>query len=97
MISIENTLSQKEKYIILYFTASWCGPCRMFKNILESFSNKYKNEVEIIKIDVDERRELAIDNHISSVPTLIFYKNGKIITRKTGVLSLNALEDIVSN
>lgn len=94
---IKSALQDKDKYTILYFTADWCGPCRMFKYVINSFLNKYSNSVNFIKINVDSNREVAIDYDISSVPTLLFIKNNILIKRKSGLLSESELEDLISN
>ena len=61
------------------FYANWCGPCKMLTPILEQFSDKTKDEVEVYKLDVDECPEICGQYNITSIPTLLFFKNGKLV------------------
>lgn len=61
---------------IIAFTATWCGPCKMLKPILQKLNNEGKINIEFI--DIDENRELAIENKIKSVPTLIFFNEDNV-------------------
>lgn len=95
--TIATALETKDKYVVLYFTASWCGPCKMFKNVISAFLNQHNDDLEFIKIDVDQHPNLAVDYSINSVPTLLFFKNKILIDRRSGILSLDALKQIISN
>ena len=68
---------------ILYFNASWCGPCRNLKPIVESLSS----QLNIQSIDIDQNQQLAQEYGIRSIPALVFEKDGRIIEKKMGVLS----------
>jgi thioredoxin-like negative regulator of GroEL len=68
---------------ILYFSASWCGPCRNFKPIMESVSNS----MPVRFINVDESPQLAAQHNIRSVPTLVFLKDGQEADKSIGVLT----------
>jgi thioredoxin 1 len=73
----------KEGKVIIDFFATWCGPCRMIGNVLEEIS-KEQEDIKILKIDVDEYDELAYQFQVMSIPTIVFYKDGKIINKKVG-------------
>ncbi|MFY1113026.1 MAG: thioredoxin [Methanosarcinaceae archaeon] len=73
------------KPVILDFSATWCGPCRMQKPILEELEKQYADKVEFKVIDVDENQELATKYGIHAVPTLIIEKDGVEIKRYMGV------------
>ena len=86
----------KENEIVLIdFYATWCGPCKMFAPILEEFSEKKKGEIEVYKIDVDENPELCGRLNITSIPTLLFFKNGNLIFKELGFRSLDYLMEIL--
>lgn len=68
------------------FHATWCGPCKTLAPILEQVKSSLGDTVKIIKIDVDKNPALAEKLNISGVPTLILYRSGKLISRKSGVL-----------
>lgn len=72
----------KEGKVIIDFFATWCGPCRMISNVLEEIS-KEQEDIKILKIDVDEYDELAYKFQVMSIPTLIFYKDGKLINKRS--------------
>jgi thioredoxin 1 len=80
--------------ILMDFTATWCGPCRMQKPILEELEKKYRDKVEFKVVDVDENQKLASEYGIHAVPTLIILKDGVEVKRFMGVTqgSVLALE-----
>jgi thioredoxin 1 len=75
---------------ILYFSATWCGPCKNFKPIMESVSNS----IPVQFIDVDQNPTLAAQYNIRSIPTLVFLKDGQEINKKPGVLSESQVKEI---
>ncbi|MBQ8801475.1 MAG: thioredoxin [Clostridium sp.] len=74
------------KLVMVDFWAVWCGPCRMISPVIEDIAKKYEGKAIIGKVNVDEEQELAIRNGVMSIPTVIFYKDGKEIARKVGVM-----------
>ncbi len=68
--------------VLVDFYAEWCGPCKMLAPALEALSNN--RDISIVKVDVDEQEELAYKFGIMSVPTMILYKDGKIISQRSG-------------
>jgi thioredoxin 1 len=71
--------------ILIDFSATWCGPCRMQKPILEELEKKYRDKVEFQVVDVDENQKLASQYGIHAVPTLIIVKDGVEVKRFMGV------------
>ena len=74
-----------------------CGPCKMMKPVLEELKKKMGNKIIILKIDIDKNISLSSEYRIQSVPTLVLWKQGEIIWRQSGALSLNELEQILSS
>lgn len=75
---------QADNLVVMDFWASWCGPCMMLKPIFEELSGELP-KVKFCKLDVDEERELAIEYGIESIPTLLFFKNGKVVHKLIGL------------
>lgn len=88
MKSINNNVDfydevSRDKITLIDFWAEWCGPCKMLTPILEELDLEY-SQVDFFKVDADSNTELAKELEISSLPTVILWKNGKIIARQTG-------------
>ena len=77
------------------FSAEWCGPCKMMKPILAELKTKVGASATILKIDVDKNPKVSSEFQIKGVPTLILFKNGKVLWRQSGVLSANDLYKII--
>ncbi len=72
--------------------ADWCGPCRMIAPIVEELANEYAGKVAFAKVDVDQAPNISRQYHVSSIPTLLFFKNGEMIDRQVGALPKHALK-----
>ena len=82
--------------VIVDFHALWCSPCKIQSPILKEVANELGDRIKVIKIDVDQNREIASRYNIQSVPTLIMFKNGKQIWRQSGVVSKNQLYNVLT-
>ena len=69
---------------VIDFSATWCGPCRMLAPVLEGVSEKLKGQVDFYNVDVDDDGALAAGFGISSVPTVLILKNGKVVDQSLG-------------
>nr|GEX84017.1 thioredoxin H2 [Tanacetum cinerariifolium] len=78
-----NESKQSTKLMVVDFSASWCGPCRMLEPFIISLANKYQ-DVVFVKIDVDELRDVAQQFGIEAMPTLVLLKQGKEVERIVG-------------
>lgn len=67
------------------FWADWCGPCKMLSPVIEDLAGQYEGKALVGKVNVDEEQELAMRYGVMSIPTVIFFKDGKEIDRKVGV------------
>lgn len=93
--NFEKEIIGAEKVVLVDFFATWCGPCQILGPILEKISNS-RAEFDIAKVDVDEAPELAIKYGIEVVPTMIIFKDGKVMKTLEGVKSENEIIDEVS-
>ena len=80
--------------MLVDFYATWCGPCKMMASVLESVDSK--NIIDIAKVNIDEERQLAIENGIEVIPTLLLFKEGKEIKRSSGFMTEQELIKWVS-
>jgi thioredoxin 1 len=78
--------------VMLYFTAVWCGPCRMLGPVMVSFEEKYGEVVDVLKVDIDEAPDLAEKYGIRGVPTLVLIKDGEVVHQMTGAKPMPGLE-----
>lgn len=79
--------------VLVDFNATWCGPCRMLKPILEEFSET--TSVKVCSIDTDQNENLARNYNIYSIPCIILFENGSEVKRNVGLLSLDELKEFV--
>jgi len=80
-------LTNTDKPVLVDFYADWCAPCRAMKPVLEDLKSQMGEELSIFKIDVDKNQSIAERYAIRSIPTLILFKNGEPVWRKSGMAS----------
>lgn len=84
----------KEGLVLVDFYADWCGPCQMLTPVLEELAKKNK-ELKIVKINVDEFQQLAIQNKVLSIPAIKIYRDGKLVNQTVGYQELEDLETLI--
>lgn len=89
----QNVLEQKG-IVVVDFWAQWCGPCRKLTPLLEQIQNEFVEEIKIFKIDADKNINSAKEYGISSLPTILIFKNGEVKEMMAGMMQKSA---IVSN
>lgn len=77
------------------FWAAWCGPCRIIGPIIEELAPTYDGRVVIAKLNVDENPETAMHYQVTSIPTLLMFKDGKVVDRAVGVMPRGELQKFI--
>lgn len=87
----------KEGLVLVDFYATWCGPCKMIAPVLEEIDTEIGNEIKILKVDVDQNQSIANEYSVMSIPTLLLFKDGKVISKCVGFTPKEALIDWIEN
>jgi thioredoxin 1 len=77
--------------LVVEFWAPWCGPCRMLAPVIEELAAELAGKVAVAKVNVDEAGGIAASHNVTSIPTLMIFKNGQLVDRSTGLASKAAL------
>jgi thioredoxin 1 len=89
-VDFAREVEQAEGLVVVDFWAAWCGPCRKIAPYLETLAEEFKGRVKIVKVNVDQHRELSQRFGVRSIPCLIMFRDGKPIGQKIGALSKEA-------
>lgn len=92
--SFDQTISKG--VILIDFYADWCGPCRMLTPVLEQVANELQGKVVIAKLDIDKNQKVASTYQVTSVPTMILFKNGKEMGRLVGLRDAAGIKQFLS-
>ena len=95
--NFEEEVLKSELPVLVDFFATWCGPCKMIAPVIAELAEKYEGKVKVGKVNVDEENELAMKYQISSIPTLVLFKEGKIINIKVGLSSKSEIENMINS
>lgn len=85
----------KEGVVLVDFYADWCGPCRMITPILDKLAKEFSGKARIVKVDTDHAEKTAASMRITSIPTLILFKEGKEVERIIGLRDENTLRQLI--
>ncbi|KAH8329391.1 hypothetical protein KR074_009663, partial [Drosophila pseudoananassae] len=82
------------KLVVVDFFATWCGPCKMISPKLGELATQYADHIVVVKVDVDECEDIAMEYEVSSMPTFLFIKNGSKVEMFSGA-NATRLEDVI--
>ncbi len=86
---------QSDKPVLVDFSATWCGPCKMMSPILDELKKMVGEKAAILKVDVDRNTKTAAAYQVQSVPTLILFRKGAILWRQSGVVPAEQLRQVI--
>ena len=79
--------------VVIDVYATWCGPCKQMMPIVDELAKELAATCKIVKLNIDEERDLAVQYNVSSIPTFVFIKDGKLVAKETGSMSKITLKN----
>ena len=92
--NFEEEVLKSEKTVLIDFYADWCGPCQMLSPIVEKVAEE-NEDIKVVKLNIDEEQDLAIQYGVMSIPTLVVVKNGQEENRVVGLVSKSEVEELI--
>ena len=86
---------QSEMSVLVDFYADWCGPCKMLAQIVDEIAQE-NDDIKVVKVNVDENPNIALDYKVMSIPTLVVIKGGKEVSRSVGVVDKKEILEMLS-
>jgi thioredoxin 1 len=90
--TFEQEIEKHDGLAVVDFWATWCGPCRMVAPILDQLASQYSGKAKVAKVDVDANQRTAMKFNVRSIPTILFFKNGKLVDSVIGAVPKARLE-----
>ena len=90
--NFEKDISESNVAVLVDFWAEWCGPCKQIGPILEEIAIEHESKIKVLKMNIDENPQTPQKYGVRGIPTLMFFKEGKLIDTKVGSLPKSSLE-----
>ena len=96
MLNNENFIQEVEgsdKLVIVDFFATWCGPCKMLAPVFEELGKEMDSQAEFVKVDIDKSLDIALKYNVTTVPTMMIFKNGEVVDKIIGFVPKQNIEN----
>ncbi len=90
--NFQTTVLDSDKLSLIDFWAEWCGPCRAIGPVVEELAKEYIGKVNVGKVNVDQNPQLSINYGITSIPAILFIKDGKVVDKQIGAVPKSVLD-----
>lgn len=90
--NFQQDVLESDKLTVVDFWAEWCGPCRAISPMIEELSKEYNGKIKVGKVNVDHNPNVSINYGITSIPAILFIKNGKVVDKQIGAVPKSILE-----
>ncbi|MEZ5046283.1 MAG: thioredoxin [Chitinophagaceae bacterium] len=90
--NFQEEVIQSNKLTVVDFWAPWCGPCLALGPTIEALATEYEGKINVGKLNVDENANISMEYGITSIPCVLFFKDGKLIDKQVGAVPKAALE-----
>lgn len=88
---------QSDKPVLVDFKAGWCAPCRTLSPIIDEISKEYEDRAIVVKMDVDDSVDITNEYQIRNIPTVLIFKNGEVVDRKSGVSTKKVYSEMIDS
>ena len=88
-------VKESDTLTLVDFWAEWCGPCKMIAPTVDELANEYEGRLKVCKVDVDENQRTAQQYAVRSIPSLLFFKDGKVVETIVGAVRKQRLEEVI--
>jgi len=95
--TFEEEVKNSDIPVVVDFWAEWCGPCKMIGPALEELSVEYEGKIKIAKVNVDDNPNSPMTLGVRGIPALFMFKDGEVVSNKTGAAPKSALEDWIKS
>ncbi len=93
--SFEAEVVQSDRPVLVDFSATWCGPCKKLEPVVHEIANDYEGRLKVVKVDIDKAPGIAAKFAVMSVPTLVLFRDGKVMDQLIGLVAKRVIADRV--